>query len=40
MNIGEQRKIIIIEPLEEPKWIEEPAPAVQPAEPRKEPVPA
>ena len=44
MNIGEPRKTIIIEPLEEPKWIEEPAtPSPQTVpEPRRErePVPA
>jgi hypothetical protein len=35
MNIGEQRRTIYIEPIEEPEaWpIEEPAPSQEPAEP-------
>ena len=43
MNIGEPKREIIIEPIEEPRWIEEPAPAPVPQkvpERRKEPVPA
>lgn len=38
MNIGEEQREIIIEPIEEPRWIETPVEA--PAQPIKEPVPA
>ena len=41
MNIGEKEKReIIIEPIEEPKWIEQPVAPAKVPEPRKEPVPA
>ena len=38
MNIGEQRRTIYIEPIEEPAPMEEPAPSVEPdREPEHEP---
>ena len=38
MNIGEQRRTIYIEPIEEPAPMEEPAPPVEPdREPEHEP---
>jgi hypothetical protein len=38
MNIGEQRRTIYIEPIEEPAPMEEPAPAAEPdREPEHEP---
>jgi hypothetical protein len=38
MNIGEQRRTIYIEPIEEPAHIEEPTPPVEPdREPEHEP---
>jgi hypothetical protein len=38
MNIGEQKRTIHIEPIEEPAPMEEPAPAVEPdREPEHEP---
>jgi hypothetical protein len=37
MDIGEQRRTIYIEPIEEPPPAEEPAPAIDPApEPRRD----
>ena len=39
MNIGEKKREIIIEPIEEPKWIEDPV-ALPVPEPKWEPVPA
>ena len=39
MNIGEQRRTIYIEPIEDPAPMEEPAPPVEPdREPEHEPV--
>jgi hypothetical protein len=40
MNIGQPKKIITIEPIEEPKWIPAEEPAIAPAQPIREPVPA
>lgn len=30
MNIGTNERQIIIEPIEEPRWLEEPVPTLQP----------